>query len=112
MPRARRPRKMAELNLAYAKVRTQDLRDAYDRARIRQRTVAVAVEPTPGSDRWTARTPQDAGHVDFGRYRGWTISQLARHDPDYLRWLSRHSSGIRFRRQIDAELRQASAKSA
>jgi hypothetical protein len=43
--------------------------------------------------------------VDFGRYAGWTIKQLARHDPDYLKWLARHSSGIRYRRLIEAELR-------
>jgi hypothetical protein len=38
--------------------------------------------------------------LDFGRYQGWTIADLARRDPDYLRWLSRHSSGIRFRSAI------------
>jgi curved DNA-binding protein CbpA len=38
--------------------------------------------------------------LDFGRYAGWTLSDLATHDPDYLRWLSRHSSGIRYRRAI------------
>jgi curved DNA-binding protein CbpA len=36
------------------------------------------------------------GVIDFGRYTGWTIAELARHDPDYLRWLSRHSAGVRF----------------
>lgn len=35
--------------------------------------------------------------LDFGRYAGWTLGELARQDPDYLRWLSRHSSGIRYR---------------
>jgi hypothetical protein len=38
--------------------------------------------------------------LDFGRYAGWSIRDLARHDPDYLRWLCRHSSGIRFREAI------------
>ena len=36
-------RKMAELNSAYAKVRTLDLRDAYDRALKARGTVAVTV---------------------------------------------------------------------
>jgi len=31
---------------------------------------------------------------------GWSLAALARHDPDYLRWLSRHSSGLRFRDEI------------
>jgi DnaJ-class molecular chaperone len=103
-------RKMAELNAAYAKVRTLDLRDAYDRALKTRETVAVTVGTPHGPDRTARRTAQDAGVVDFGRYNGWTINQLAREDPDYLRWLSRHSSGIRYRRQIETALaRPASA---
>ena len=104
-------RKMAELNAAYAKVKTRDLRDAYDRSRRAQQTVAVTVgTPTAQHpDRTARRSAQDAGLIDFGRYSGWTISQLARHDPDYLRWLSRHSSGIRYRRQIEAALAQPMA---
>jgi hypothetical protein len=38
--------------------------------------------------------------VDFGRYMGWTLKDLAKHDPDYLRWLSRSSGGVRYRNQI------------
>ncbi len=38
--------------------------------------------------------------LTFGRYTGWTLRDLARQDPDYLRWLSRHSSGIRYRTEI------------
>ena len=39
--------------------------------------------------------------LDFGRYLGWSLAEIARHDPDYLRWLSRHSAGIRFRDEIE-----------
>ena len=42
----------------------------------------------------------DERRLDFGRYAGQTLREIARHDPDYLRWLSRHSSGIRFRNAI------------
>jgi hypothetical protein len=38
--------------------------------------------------------------LDFGRYAGWSLKALARHDPDYLRWLVRHSSGVRYRAEI------------
>ena len=38
--------------------------------------------------------------LNFGRYAGWTLADLAGHDPDYLRWLCRHSSGIRYRAAI------------
>ena len=39
--------------------------------------------------------------MTFGRYRGWTLEQLAKQDPEYLVWLQRHSSGIGYRRQIE-----------
>jgi curved DNA-binding protein CbpA len=104
-------RKMAELNDAYAKVRTPDRREVYDKARDRQPAGAPAVV-TPYRTAQTPRPPT-AGtarshQLDFGRYAGWTISQIAPHDPDYLRWLSRHSSGIRFRAEIERVLRDAS----
>jgi curved DNA-binding protein CbpA len=38
--------------------------------------------------------------LDFGRYNGVTLGELVRSDPDYLRWLARHSSGVRYRRAI------------
>lgn len=38
--------------------------------------------------------------LDFGRYTGYTLGELLRSDPDYLRWLSRHSSGVRYRGPI------------
>ena len=44
---------------------------------------------------------ESEGHrLDFGRYVGWLLRDLVHEDPDYLRWLSRHSSGIRFRGEI------------
>ena len=44
---------------------------------------------------------RSAGSVlTFGRYTGWSLRDLARHDPDYILWLSRHSSGIRYRTEI------------
>ena len=42
----------------------------------------------------------DSLTISFGRYAGWSLGALARQDPDYLRWLSRHSSGIRYRGAI------------
>lgn len=31
---------------------------------------------------------------------GWRLPDLARQDPDYLRWLCRQSAGVRYRGQI------------
>jgi DnaJ-class molecular chaperone len=53
-----------------------------------------------------ANGPQDDVQLDFGRYAGSSIRELARKDPDYLRWLARHSSGIRFRGEIARILKE------
>jgi hypothetical protein len=38
--------------------------------------------------------------LDFGHYAGRSIQELAAVDPDYLRWLERHPSGVRYRAEI------------
>lgn len=45
--------------------------------------------------------------IDFGHYAGRTIEELAAIDPDYLHWLARHSSGIRYRAEIARVLESA-----
>lgn len=96
--------RMAELNDAYAKVRTADRRGLYDRslmlaARASQNTPAAAATRTNGA---RARAgSRDPAVLDFGRYQGWRLEQLVHSDPDYLRWLGRHSSGTRYRREIE-----------
>lgn len=74
-----------------------------------QRMTASARQPLraqpnssrPFSFRRAGQLPTDRlGILDFGRYAGWSIADLARQDPDYLQWLSRHSSGIRYRTEI------------
>lgn len=42
----------------------------------------------------------DATRLDFGHHAGRTIAELASVDPDYLRWLARHPSGVRYRSEI------------
>ncbi|HEY7463035.1 MAG TPA: DnaJ domain-containing protein [Candidatus Limnocylindria bacterium] len=101
-------RRMAELNAAYARVRTPDLRELYDR----ERRLARHANP-PIAQGYTPQTPSDdpaKRPLDFGRYEGYTIAQIARRDPEYLRWLSRHSAGARFRTEIEAELRRAAQR--
>jgi curved DNA-binding protein CbpA len=114
------PGRMSALNRAYALVRTPDLRRTYDSGRNGLRAVGPgrtppAPAPPPAEDgvfaRNAARTARRSAAerepsvvLDFGRYMGWSVAQLARHDPDYLRWLARHSSGIRFRSAIRAHL--------
>lgn len=109
------PARMVEINRAWESVRTVERRARYDRER---RAVAVPVRPEPASasgqrapfDPWRYGTsaPRGGGEVvDFGRYAGWRIADLVRHDPDYVRWLSRHSSGVRFIETIARYLPEA-----
>jgi hypothetical protein len=45
-------------------------------------------------------TSFDPSRLDFGHHAGRTIEELAVADPDYLRWLERHPSGVRYRAEI------------
>jgi curved DNA-binding protein CbpA len=113
--------RMADINRAYALVRSPELRTAYDRDRLaRMRpvgpgvagkpaapavepiVVARSVPPPQPAARSPLRDPDPGDEItlDFGRYAGWRLSDLARHDADYVRWLARHSAGLRFREHI------------
>ncbi len=87
---------MAELTRAYAILRDPARRSAYDRQRRGGGATSVTANPVPPRDYGAATGSQ----LDFGRYAGWTLPEVARRDPDYLRWLSRHASGARFRLEI------------
>ena len=56
-------------------------------------SASVPVGPGPASS-------FDATRLDFGHHAGRTIAELASEDPDYLRWLARHPSGMRYRSEI------------
>ncbi|HEY8180314.1 MAG TPA: DnaJ domain-containing protein [Candidatus Limnocylindria bacterium] len=92
-------RRMAELNAAWAIVRDPDLRANWDRSKRRvtydfkRGPVSASVPPPP-------RSAHAGTKLEFGRYAGWALRDLARQDPDYLRWLSRHASGLRYRTEI------------
>lgn len=98
--------RMVALNRAYARISAAAARAAYDAELARRSDPPSAPSPAPPTTPVGAsRDSSDSPTLNFGRYIGWTIAQLARHDPDYLRWLSRHSSGIRYRGEIDRQLR-------
>src|SRR5687768_2215790 len=97
--------KMAELNRAYAILRDPRARTAYDRSR-RTMTAGISVAATARPAGGPPPATYGQGSVlGFGRYAGWALRDLARHDPDYILWLSRHSSGIRYRTEIYGILR-------
>ena len=95
--------KMAALNRAYALLRDPTARAAFDRSR---RTTIAGISVADVSRPRNAPPARSSGGsvLGFGRYAGWGLRDLARHDPDYLLWLSRHSSGIRYRTEIYAIL--------
>ncbi len=99
-------RKMTDLNWAYAIVRDPVKEQAWESERRRAAPPTPRHEPTHGA----ARNPLDADGgdqlLDFGRYQGWTLGEVARRDPDYLDWLRRHASGARYRDAIDILLRK------
>ena len=96
-------RRMAELNQAYALVRDPAQRARHDAAR-RGASVPAIPQASPGGSPPPPRSAAAGSRLSFGRYAGWTLRDLARQDPDYLRWLSRHTSGIRYRTEIYAIL--------
>ncbi len=92
--------KMAELNRAYSLLRDAKARAAHDRS---QRMIIAGISVAASARPASAPPPRSAAPgsvLTFGRYVGWSLRDLARRDPDYVLWLSRHSSGIRFRTEI------------
>jgi curved DNA-binding protein CbpA len=100
--------RMAAINHAYALLRTAADRERYDSQRMKPVGPGPVAAPPAPFDPWArkdpaAPVPSAAGSsvLDFGRYAGWSLRDLVRQDPDYLRWLARHSSGFRYRGEIN-----------
>lgn len=104
-------RRMADLNLAYGLVRDPHLRARHDSARRLAESAAANLAPAL-APMAPPRANAAGTRLLFGRYAGWTLRDLARQDPDYLRWLSRHSSGIQYRTEIYQILSTATAGAA
>jgi len=112
------PGQMIEINEAWRILGHEDRRAAYDAAA--RRPAVAARQPAgpqskaaPEAERpvQAARVP---GVIDYGRYAGWSIDELAIHDPDYLQWLVRMPAGrqyaTRIREIFDRNDRQAAER--
>ena len=69
-----------------------------------------SIEITPGAKQPVGPGPDstfDSTRIDFGHHAGRSISELAETDPDYLHWLARHPSGVRYRAEIARVLASA-----
>lgn len=69
----------------------------YDPASMRAPDETGAAGPPPGNPSGSV--------LNFGRYAGWSVGEIARHDLDYLEWLDRMSIGRAYRQEIDEILR-------
>lgn len=58
-----------------------------------------SVGPPPGNP--------SGSRLDFGRYAGWSLGEIARVDIEYLEWLDRMSIGRRYREEVDGFLRRS-----
>lgn len=112
--------RMAELNRAYSVLRDPAQRRQYDTERTlagpmramgpgmvdpateRRGGLAARMQAMAGADGSVSSSAAPGEtRLDFGRYAGMTLREIAAQDTEYLRWLSRHSSGLRFRSEIE-----------
>ena len=103
---------MSLINKAWAELGDPERRAAYDRRLGIAHEVRITAEPPlepppePIADSpLTTRIMTGTGTVlEFGRYEGWTIDQLAKHDPEYLLWLERTPIGRPYQAEINDAL--------
>lgn len=118
-PSPRAEARMMELNEAYAVLSDTSKRARYDEilgvvapggqtARADAAATAVPADPYGEAGR-PPLTPEGRGSVlTFGRYRGWALNQVERHDRDYIEWLSRTTMGRNYRTELEQLLRRRS----
>ena len=129
--------RMAALNAAWALIGKPAARAAYDRERaaLAAATTTARHGPRPPetvSRDWTSGRSTEGGGFDpsmrsadglgaagpppgrpsgsvlnFGRYSGWSLGEIAGRDLDYIEWLDRTPIGRTYREEIDALLRTA-----
>jgi DnaJ-class molecular chaperone len=71
----------------------------YDEKSMRRPDGDGAAGPPPGRPSGSV--------VNFGRYSGWSLGEIATRDLEYLEWLDRMTIGRPYRDEIDLILRQA-----
>jgi curved DNA-binding protein CbpA len=110
--------RMAELNAAFEVLGDARRRAAYDRSRRAPGASphAPVGRPVPQPAEWSAagqtsyrqplgaRAAAQSGSstvLEFGRYAGRSLADIARDDPDYLEWLARTMVGRAYQKEIE-----------
>jgi DnaJ-class molecular chaperone len=107
-------KRMLEINQAYDVLKNTEQRARYDaelaRRRDRRNVDRLVKRPTDyessgGENTFgeagTPRGPAVGSLIEFGRYKGWTLGQIANFDPDFLEWFERSPAGRQFRTEIE-----------
>jgi curved DNA-binding protein CbpA len=97
-PAANRPRPPESVSSNWSSGRSSQ-GGGYDPDRMRAPDGFAAAGPPPGDPSGTV--------LNFGRYAGWSLGEIARRDLEYVEWLDRMPIGRPYRDEIDALLRRA-----
>ncbi len=76
----------------------------YDPATMRAAEGLGAAGPPPGNPSGSV--------INFGRYAGWSLGEIARRDIEFVEWLDRSPIGRQYRDEIDVLLRRAGRRKA
>ena len=109
-------RRMTSINRAWEVLGDPARRAAYDRARSERRSWPGSVSPSgggagSGASRSAPLPPRPAGGpsgsvLNFGRFNGWSLGEIARVDLEYIEWLDRTPIGRPYREEVDEILRR------
>lgn len=91
------PRPPAEVSRDWTSGRSS-FGGGYDPGTMRAPEGQAAAGPPPGNPSGSVLT--------FGRYAGWSLGEIERHDLEYVEWLDRMPIGRPYRDEIDAILRR------
>jgi curved DNA-binding protein CbpA len=113
--------RMRELNQAYAVLKDPNQRARYDAElaikrdrRATDRVIRHSLPPHMVKNEAYGEAGPPVGRasgsvLEFGRYRGWSLGQIAMHDPDFLEWLERSPAGRHLRGEI-AKIRRTAPR--
>lgn len=110
-PSAEAARRMAEINEAHEVLSDSVKRAEYDRwlasRRDRRQSDKLIRQQgeIPFAEAGVPVGPPQGSVLEFGRYRGWTLGQIKRRDPEFLEWLMRVPAGRQYRDEIGQMLR-------